>query len=211
MTDESVTILSEYSHSNESEDLLPLPVTSMHATIFPQQQTMSLVHEFFRRQKTEVGSLYKTRLCVYAMSNAVHLCPFGSGCKFAHSLSEMRSRPDLTKTALCKHVKFDNRATSTCSRGNCKYAHSLAELRVDPRYMEAFKLFETTNPNFVKLGASPPHLHTVKRISNDTIVTSCEFCGKFCRITPRLPRCETSVHAPCAPTTQFFHGQPLNS
>lgn len=186
--DESVTVLSYEQRSDPGEESVAYVDRGADVTIFPQQQTLSLVREFFNRQRTEVGSLYKTRMCIYAINNAAHTCPNGSNCNFAHSFLELKNRPDLTKTALCKFVKIGNNVVQ-CNRSNCKYAHSLAELRVDPRYAEAFHTSLNAsggNNSFGMLGASPPHLHTIKRISDNTFVTTCEFCGKFCRITPRL-------------------------
>merc|ERR1719478_921570 len=53
----------------------------------------------------------------------------GSNCKFAHSESEIRGAPDLSKTQLC--VKFMN---GRCFKDTCTYAHGEAELKKPPNF-----------------------------------------------------------------------------
>ena len=49
-------------------------------------------------QKTQLD-LYKTRMCPLLQEGK---CNNGDNCKFAHSESEIRSKPNLSKTKLCE-------------------------------------------------------------------------------------------------------------
>lgn len=199
--EESVTVITSEDHSNSddgaSEEFYhPLSSSSSSAhlsmppPLLPAPPQISIVREFFNRQRVENGSLYKTRLCIFTQNDRTHLCPDGDRCNFAHSLGELQGRPDLRKTALCKYVKLGS-GISTCPRVNCKYAHSLAEMRIDPRYAN----LSGGGDSRFNLLSSAPHLHTIKRVGVDTFVTTCEFCGKFCRVTP------------LSPVTQYMFGQ----
>jgi len=65
------------------------------------------------------GQLYKTRLCYYFAQGK---CSWGASCHHAHSLAELKPKPNLTKTSLCPLLE-------TCNRVGCSYAHSRDELR----------------------------------------------------------------------------------
>ena len=53
-------------------------------------------------------------------------CELGENCNFAHSELELRSTPDLYKTALC-----NNFMSGECKLGEyCRFAHGESELRV---------------------------------------------------------------------------------
>jgi len=71
--------------------------------------------------------LGKTRMCVNIIKKGK--CWVGSNCEFAHSESEIRETPDLTKTQLC--TKF---MTGNCTKKNCSYAHGEAELVNRPSF-----------------------------------------------------------------------------
>ena len=52
-------------------------------------------------------------------------CEMGDMCKFAHSELELRSTPNIYKTALC-----NNFSNGECKLGDmCRFAHGEAELR----------------------------------------------------------------------------------
>lgn len=65
------------------------------------------------------GQLYKTKLCYYHVHGT---CSWGESCHHAHSLEELKPKPDLTKTSMCPKL-------GECKRRNCPYAHSREELR----------------------------------------------------------------------------------
>ena len=146
----------------------------------------SLINAFFERRAVEVSSLYKTRICMYHAQSPGG-CPVGDRCTFAHDLTELRPRPNLSHTALCRFYNLAT-GTHTCRRSVCKYAHSVSTLRIDPRYTHITREFG----NFSifagqKSPAALAGLHTIKRISSTTFVTTCEHCGKFCRICAQPP------------------------
>ncbi|CAD7925548.1 unnamed protein product [Amoebophrya sp. A25] len=65
------------------------------------------------------GQLYKTKLCYYHVHGT---CSWGDSCHHAHSLEELKLKPDLSKTSICPRL-------GDCKRKDCPYAHSRDELR----------------------------------------------------------------------------------
>ncbi|CAJ1370989.1 unnamed protein product [Effrenium voratum] len=76
------------------------------------------------KSKAPTGlSLEYTSMCSFFAEGK---CLRGEKCKFAHSTSQMRQRPNLTHTSLC-HEFMRKRS---CKNGDrCKYAHGDKELR----------------------------------------------------------------------------------
>eukprot|EP01053_Blabericola_migrator_P000266 Blabericola_migrator_1__265@NODE_106_length_14174_cov_318_190118_g94_i0_p6_GENE_NODE_106_length_14174_cov_318_190118_g94_i0NODE_106_length_14174_cov_318_190118_g94_i0_p6_ORF_typecomplete_len347_score54_88zfCCCH/PF00642_24/1_3e06zfCCCH/PF00642_24/2_3e07zfCCCH_3/PF15663_5/3e07Torus/PF16131_5/0_00052Torus/PF16131_5/0_05zf_CCCH_4/PF18345_1/0_0071zf_CCCH_4/PF18345_1/0_0053zfCCCH_4/PF18044_1/0_88zfCCCH_4/PF18044_1/0_025zfCCCH_2/PF14608_6/5_1zfCCCH_2/PF14608_6/2_9Gal11_ABD1/PF18535_1/0_14_NODE_106_leng len=67
--------------------------------------------------------MLKTKLCRWMSQGR---CEKGAECSFAHSESELRECPDLTKTRMC--ASFEQRGT--CGAGDkCRFAHTEDELR----------------------------------------------------------------------------------
>jgi len=66
----------------------------------------------------------KTQLCRF---NAVGQCSHGQNCSFAHSPGELKSVPDLTKTALCLAWQ---RGQCPLAAADCHFAHGSEELRL---------------------------------------------------------------------------------
>ncbi|CEM34246.1 unnamed protein product [Vitrella brassicaformis CCMP3155] len=76
-------------------------------------------------------------------------CTRGENCRCAHSLEEVRTRPDLTKTRLCENFQ-----KGECSDPNCAYAHGEDELRsTDDFYKTSLCVFWKRGTN-----CSRPHL-----------------------------------------------------
>eukprot|EP00930_Biecheleria_cincta_P026870 TRINITY_DN18893_c0_g1_i2.p1 TRINITY_DN18893_c0_g1~~TRINITY_DN18893_c0_g1_i2.p1 ORF type:complete len:313 (-),score=31.28 TRINITY_DN18893_c0_g1_i2:64-966(-) len=66
---------------------------------------------------------YKTQMCQRYEQG---MCNYGSECTYAHTDEELRKKPNMIKTALCK--KFEN--TGYCGRGDrCDFAHGWHEIR----------------------------------------------------------------------------------
>mmetsp|Transcript_86815 Transcript_86815/g.156365 ORF Transcript_86815/g.156365 Transcript_86815/m.156365 type:complete len:337 (-) Transcript_86815:98-1108(-) len=65
----------------------------------------------------------RTRFCKFFREGR---CSQGDGCSFAHRTDELRPRPNLHRTSLCRSwVSF-----GSCQAGSaCKFAHGLLELR----------------------------------------------------------------------------------
>ncbi|EER19634.1 hypothetical protein Pmar_PMAR012616 [Perkinsus marinus ATCC 50983] len=77
----------------------------------------------------QANAFLKTKMCPKLRMNADGLwsCPQGDRCSFAHSESELRLLPNLTKTAICYEQVYGK---CGCKNGAlCKYAHSEEELR----------------------------------------------------------------------------------
>uniref|UniRef100_A0A0G4I2T2 C3H1-type domain-containing protein n=1 Tax=Chromera velia CCMP2878 TaxID=1169474 RepID=A0A0G4I2T2_9ALVE len=67
--------------------------------------------------------LFKTELCRHFLADK---CGLGDSCRYAHSLQDLRAKPDLRFTSLCYSVVKGEK----CTRGpDCSYAHSLDELK----------------------------------------------------------------------------------
>jgi len=78
-----------------------------------QQQPATAMREVF----------FKTELCRYFSS--ARGCDRDGSCPFAHGGSELRDRPDLTKTSLCQMWR-----KGRCTKGKaCQFAHGAKELR----------------------------------------------------------------------------------
>jgi hypothetical protein len=79
-----------------------------------KQSNNKVYHDFF---KTKVCSLYN-----------LNICKKGKDCPFAHSLDELRDKPNLYKTKLC-----DAFLQGQCNKGeDCNFAHGEEELRSTP-------------------------------------------------------------------------------
>eukprot|EP00928_Gymnodinium_smaydae_P075219 TRINITY_DN5821_c0_g1_i1.p1 TRINITY_DN5821_c0_g1~~TRINITY_DN5821_c0_g1_i1.p1 ORF type:complete len:190 (+),score=30.46 TRINITY_DN5821_c0_g1_i1:70-639(+) len=57
-------------------------------------------------------------------------CTKGTSCPFAHAADEMRIRPNLSRTKMCRRVQSGGK----CSDFNCNFAHELQERRRVPRH-----------------------------------------------------------------------------
>lgn len=85
---------------------------------------MSVSEEFpnSNLQQKHVKQLLKTEMCKFFLSNK---CGKGVRCPFAHSISEIRDKPDLGKTSMCR----DFLTTGNCTNPRCAFAHDERELR----------------------------------------------------------------------------------
>jgi len=85
---------------------------------------ISLEKNLLNTSKQELSAnLEHTALCSFF---AMGKCLRGKECKFAHDMSQIKPKPDLTRTSLC----HDFMRKGSCKSGNkCKYAHGEAQLR----------------------------------------------------------------------------------
>jgi len=70
--------------------------------------------------------LAKTRLCSFGINGQCH---YGAECIFAHSVTELRSAPDLKKTQICSEYM-----AGKCTNDQCTFAHGEEELRDRPNF-----------------------------------------------------------------------------
>eukprot|EP00930_Biecheleria_cincta_P019470 TRINITY_DN1484_c0_g5_i1.p1 TRINITY_DN1484_c0_g5~~TRINITY_DN1484_c0_g5_i1.p1 ORF type:complete len:216 (-),score=30.63 TRINITY_DN1484_c0_g5_i1:333-980(-) len=78
---------------------------------------MAPVGEVFGREM-----FTKTKMCKF---HRMGKCAKGTQCPWAHSASELKEVPDLSRTKLCRELI----AKGHCTNANCKYAHSKKECR----------------------------------------------------------------------------------
>jgi len=98
----------------------------------PMQVPRKEVHGSDRNETTRAlfqnHLLVKSRMCVFFKKGR---CTRGAKCLFAHSHSELREAPDLSKTKLCASVVSGTR----CQDAGCRFAHHYGELRsIDSAY-----------------------------------------------------------------------------
>jgi hypothetical protein len=65
--------------------------------------------------------LAKTKMCMHYLKGK---CRYGVECSYAHNEIELRHRPNLRKTRLCKNFEM-----GACDNPHCAYAHGSEELR----------------------------------------------------------------------------------
>jgi hypothetical protein len=65
--------------------------------------------------------LHKTKMCMHFLKGK---CRYGPECSYAHSEIEIKHRPNLRKTRLCKNYEM-----AQCDNPNCPFAHGGEELR----------------------------------------------------------------------------------
>lgn len=94
-----------------------------------------------------VNQLSKTKLC---NRFARGVC-FKDDCPFAHSKDELRARPDLSMTKMCKQRK-------ACTNRSCTFAHSEDELRTTNNVYKT-QLCNFYQRGFCKKGSACRHAH----------------------------------------------------
>jgi hypothetical protein len=65
--------------------------------------------------------LHKTKMCMHFLKGK---CRYGPECSYAHSEIELKGRPNLRKTRLCKNYEMGQ-----CDNPHCPFAHGGEELR----------------------------------------------------------------------------------
>lgn len=98
-----------------------------------------------KKEITDIAlrQLRKVEMCLFHITPGM-TCKKGTMCPFAHSRSELQSRPNLEKTAICPSVRVGRE----CFSMYCKYAHSALELRFSDgtEYQEEYKEEYTCPP-----------------------------------------------------------------
>jgi len=93
----------------------------------------------------------KSKMCPHHMRGA---CFMGESCGYAHDVSELQSRPNLTKTKMCPKLK------TGCANGdNCSFAHSSSELRNTDVYYKTVACWYWDKYGSCKMGAACRHAH----------------------------------------------------
>ena len=86
---------------------------------------------------------YKTQICPqYPMGT----CYKGENCTYAHSETEMRKKPDLSKTKLCEAFMKGG----SCINGDkCVFAHGTYELKSTPDFYKTALCYSFKNSGFL--------------------------------------------------------------
>jgi len=108
------------------------------------------------RQK-HVRQLLKTEMCKFFLANR---CGKGNRCAFAHSLTEIREKPDLLRTSMCKNFL----QTGNCDNPHCTFAHDERELRTTEGFFKT-KLCRFAASGRCKHGAQCRFAHAVEELS----------------------------------------------
>lgn len=131
-----------------------MAMASAQAPEAPPQQGPGL------RQK-HMNQLVKTELCKFFLRNA---CGKGKNCHFAHSLHEIREKPDLTRTSMCQTFL----ATGSCDNPRCQFAHSEKSLRCTSGFFKT-KVCRFASNGRCKHGAACRFAHTQDELSDMVI------------------------------------------
>ncbi|CAK9003326.1 unnamed protein product [Durusdinium trenchii] len=107
-----------------------------------------------------VQQLQKTQMCKFFMNH--RRCGRGSSCTFAHDLSEIRERPNLNRTSMCK--AFLTRGS--CSNANCAFAHDERELRATDGFFKS-KMCRFASSGRCKHGSACRFAHAPEEINKD--------------------------------------------
>jgi len=105
----------------------PAPRMQGGTTASPESKAVAerpLSQRQLSRGSSLQATFWKTELCRYYSPEHGH-CDKGESCPFAHGPEELRTRPDLTKTALCQLWR-----RGKCDKGRaCPFAHGFRDLR----------------------------------------------------------------------------------
>ncbi|CAK0866235.1 unnamed protein product [Prorocentrum cordatum] len=119
---------------------------------------MSVPDEFRRQNLREkhVKQLVKTEMCKFFFLNK---CVKGPSCPYAHSVSEIREKPDLGKTSMCP----DFLATGNCTSLGCRFAHDERDLRTTSGFFKT-KMCSFASSGRCKYGAACRFAHRPSEI-----------------------------------------------
>merc|ERR1712232_1168922 len=112
----------------------------------PQANCYNQQQDFLKGNTANfLNDFRKTRLCANLQN-----CTKGDKCNFAHSVEELKMKPNLVKTKLCPSIQ----KIGHCPHGeSCKYAHNELELRATPN------IYKTSLCNNYMMGQCKLGLH----------------------------------------------------
>eukprot|EP01056_Protomagalhaensia_sp_Gyna25_P005867 Protomagalhaensia_sp_Gyna_25__5866@NODE_881_length_2468_cov_101_368876_g695_i0_p1_GENE_NODE_881_length_2468_cov_101_368876_g695_i0NODE_881_length_2468_cov_101_368876_g695_i0_p1_ORF_typecomplete_len441_score33_85zfCCCH/PF00642_24/6e08zfCCCH/PF00642_24/0_0022zfCCCH/PF00642_24/4_1e08zfCCCH/PF00642_24/9_1e03zfCCCH_3/PF15663_5/1_3e08zfCCCH_3/PF15663_5/0_0081Torus/PF16131_5/0_02Torus/PF16131_5/0_74Torus/PF16131_5/0_0025zf_CCCH_4/PF18345_1/2_3e05zf_CCCH_4/PF18345_1/4_2e02zf_CCCH_4/PF18345_1/0_0023zfCCC len=100
-----------------------------------------------------IEAFYKTRYCRYFTQQGS--CWKGDECQFAHSESELRTPPDLTKTRMCAMFRL---GYCKLSAEDCTFAHSLEDLKATDNFYKT-EICSFWANGFCRAGEACRHAH----------------------------------------------------
>jgi hypothetical protein len=117
-----------------------------------------------RLEKSQKSAQFsKTEMCKFHL---LGICTKGSSCAFAHAESDLKSRPDLSCTRLCREFLQNGQ----CSDKNCSFAHSKDELRTTD-FFHKTKLCKFWQAGHCILDDKCRFAHTTQELREDAKVT----------------------------------------
>eukprot|EP00746_Dinoflagellata_sp_MGD_P139646 gnl/MRDRNA2_/MRDRNA2_73077_c0_seq1.p1 gnl/MRDRNA2_/MRDRNA2_73077_c0~~gnl/MRDRNA2_/MRDRNA2_73077_c0_seq1.p1 ORF type:complete len:413 (-),score=69.28 gnl/MRDRNA2_/MRDRNA2_73077_c0_seq1:3-1241(-) len=116
-----------------------------------------------RLERAQMSAQFsKTEMCKF---NVLGICNKGAGCVFAHSETELKSRPDLSCTRLCRVFL----QTGQCNDANCSFAHSKDQLRTTD-FFHKTKLCKFWQAGHCILDDKCRFAHTTNELKSDVMV-----------------------------------------
>lgn len=103
-------------------------------------------HDRYRNQ------FYKTEMCRFMLNGG---CNKGSACSHAHFKEELRAKPDLSKTRMCRSLLQNGACTN---RKRCPYAHDIRQVRSTNAFFKT-KVCSFYESGFCKLGSKCRYAH----------------------------------------------------
>lgn len=109
-----------------------------------------------RKSPKQVKHLVKTEMCRFHMLNR---CTKGTSCSFAHTVNEIRAKPDLFCTSMCRVFL----TTGNCDNPTCSFAHSEQELRTTDAFFKT-KLCAFAGRGVCRNGESCRFAHSTEEL-----------------------------------------------
>ncbi|KAH0477463.1 MAG: hypothetical protein KVP17_001641 [Porospora cf. gigantea B] len=94
---------------------------------------------------------HRTKMCPWFDAKR---CFMGDRCNYAHSIEELRPKPDLSKTRLCVKALTGE----VCHDSECRYAHEFHELQATDAFFKT-KLCKFWQTGFCPSGVACRHAH----------------------------------------------------
>ncbi|KAF4716838.1 hypothetical protein FOZ62_008199 [Perkinsus olseni] len=99
-----------------------------------------------------LNQFYKTEMCKFMLNGS---CSKGATCSHAHTKEELREKPDLSKTRMCRAL-LQKGACSNHRR--CPYAHDIRQVRSTNAFFKT-KMCSFYESGFCKLGNKCRYAH----------------------------------------------------
>eukprot|EP00450_Noctiluca_scintillans_P001589 CAMPEP_0194483846 /NCGR_PEP_ID=MMETSP0253-20130528/5351_1 /TAXON_ID=2966 /ORGANISM="Noctiluca scintillans" /LENGTH=438 /DNA_ID=CAMNT_0039323561 /DNA_START=86 /DNA_END=1398 /DNA_ORIENTATION=- len=127
-----------------------------------QAEKEQAVH--FNLRTKHIQQLRKTMMCAFFLDGH---CGKGSHCLYAHSIDEIRVKPDLSRTSMCRAFL----STGTCHDRTCTYAHSEEQLRTTKHFFKT-KICRFATHRRCKLGVECRFAHSQEELASYSKNTS---------------------------------------
>jgi len=144
--------------------------------------------------------LFKTDMCKFYQQG---MCHKGIRCAYAHDPQEIRHKPDLTNTSMCRTFAREGRCTDTA----CRYAHSEVQLRATNGF---FKMkmcgfwYNCKNGQNCRFAHSPEELREAQQQPQEALQRRRQPQGA----APGAPPCDQRLGGIVEDQTQALPGAP---